>query len=499
MEQPPPPQPAPSFASFLSRSVVGLSEPLPSSAADDDVKAGGSGSDDDDATRAGIYNFLQVPFNLEPLLLLGYVTCLDCFLQLVTFLPLRVLGALLRALRGHRLTRNQSRHVVRFVLVLSVSSVLLKVDMSHAYHSVRNQATLKLYVIFNVLEIFDKLCGSFGQDILDALDASASALPRGDQWGKRKLTLDFAIALVYTVLHTMVLFYHAVALNIALNSHNNLLITLLISNNFVELKSNVFKRIERENLFQVACSDVVERFQLSVYLSLVALQFVFVQKVEATAAEWGELGFSFGMIVVSECTVDWIKHAFVIKFNRISPAVYAAFVRVICTDACRQSGMGVVGGASIRDGRGGDSGGNHAAPAAAHPADAAADRPPKPPAKPGHVMFSPRVPRGDTGSESDFSALPAARMGFGPLPLLCLVIRIVGHDVAPRLYFGHASGWALAALVWVALCLLKVLTSIVVLGVACAKSAEPPRKEDEQIAAYLSGIQRYSLHGKAVV
>ena len=46
---------------------------------------------------------------------------------------------------------------------------------------------------------------------------------------------------------------------------------------------------------------------------------------------------------------------------------------------------------------------------------------------------------------------------------------------------------------------LKVLTSIVVLGVACAKSAEPPRKEDEQIAAYLSGIQRYSLHGKAVV
>lgn len=114
-------------------------------------------------------------------------------------------------------------------------------------------------------------------------------------------------------------------------------------------------------------------------------------------------------------------------------------------------------------------------------------------------MFTPRVPRGDMGSESEFSALPAARMGFGPLPLLCLVIRVVGHDVAPRLYLGHSSGWALALLVWLVLCLAKVLTSIVVLGIACVKSAEPPRPEDEQIAAYLSGIQRYSLHGKGLM
>ena len=64
------------------------------------------------------------------------------------------------------------------------------------------------------------------------------------------------------MLHTGVLFFHAVALNVALNSHNNILVTLLISNNFVELKSNVFKRVERENLFQVSCADVVERFQL---------------------------------------------------------------------------------------------------------------------------------------------------------------------------------------------------------------------------------------------
>ena len=30
--------------------------------------------------RSGVYNFLQVPCNLEPMLSFGFVTCLDCFL-----------------------------------------------------------------------------------------------------------------------------------------------------------------------------------------------------------------------------------------------------------------------------------------------------------------------------------------------------------------------------------------------------------------------------------
>ena len=63
-----------------------------------------------------------------------------------------------------------------------------------------------------------------------------------------------------------------VALNVAINSHNNVLLTLLISNNFTELKISVFKRVEVENLFQIACADACERFQISVYLTIVALQ-----------------------------------------------------------------------------------------------------------------------------------------------------------------------------------------------------------------------------------
>ena len=43
-------------------------------------------------------------------------------------------------------------------------------------------------------------------------------------------------------------------LNVAINSFNNALLTLLLSNQFVEIKGSVFKRFEKENLFQLACS-----------------------------------------------------------------------------------------------------------------------------------------------------------------------------------------------------------------------------------------------------
>uniref|UniRef100_A0A7S2G4J5 Protein TAPT1 homolog n=1 Tax=Haptolina brevifila TaxID=156173 RepID=A0A7S2G4J5_9EUKA len=436
----PPATGAPSFSSFIAKQL-GWEGYTDEQANTDDA--------DIAQRRATVYNFLQVPWNLEPLLGFGYITCLDCFLQMVTFLPLRVLGAVIKLACRRRLSRTQLCDMLRSLLIVCVSLFLQRLlpDMSHTYHSVRNQATLKLYVIFNLLEVFDKLCASFGQDILEAFFDSASQ-PR--RW-RGELPFTFIIALIYVLLHTMVLFYHAVALNIALNSHNNMLITLLISNNFVELKSNVFKKCEKQNLFQVACSDVVERFQVSIYLSIVALQSIFVQKDALSNSELNELGISFAMIVASEFTVDWIKHAFIIKFNRISPTVYGAFLRILCADACRPAGDD--------------------------------NRPRSPTTRP------------TWGSPSEHSAPVASRMGFVPVPLLCLVLRVLGHDVLPRIYFGHPSGWMLCLLIWLLFCFLKVLTSITLLGYACAASGP----EEAPANDFLSGIERYTLFGKGVM
>lgn len=56
------------------------------------------------------------------------------------------------------------------------------------------------------------------------------------------------------VAHTLVLFFQMVTLNVAVNSYSNALLTLLISNQFVEIKGSVFKKFEKENLFQLSCS-----------------------------------------------------------------------------------------------------------------------------------------------------------------------------------------------------------------------------------------------------
>ena len=52
----------------------------------------------------------------------------------------------------------------------------------------------------------------------------------------------------------MILFYQVMTLNVAVNSYNNALLTLLLSNQFVEIKGSVFKKFEKENLFQLSCS-----------------------------------------------------------------------------------------------------------------------------------------------------------------------------------------------------------------------------------------------------
>lgn len=52
----------------------------------------------------------------------------------------------------------------------------------------------------------------------------------------------------------MVMVYQLISLNVAVNSYDNALITLLVSNQFVEIKGSVFKKFEKDNLFQITCA-----------------------------------------------------------------------------------------------------------------------------------------------------------------------------------------------------------------------------------------------------
>ncbi|GAA5983342.1 hypothetical protein JCM11641_006039 [Rhodosporidiobolus odoratus] len=318
-----------------------------------------------------VTNFLTVPRELEKIILFGVFICLDSFLYTFTILPIRAFVALLNlaintAYNFFRSRTSKKRHLrlshkcdlTKAIILGGTLFFLHRVtDASKMYHGVRGQETIKLYVLFNVLEIADRLCCSFGQDLQDSL-FSRQTLGRkkdGSHPHIRPLAL-FGLNLAYVLAHSLVLFYQLVTLNVAINSYSNALLTLLLSNQFVEIKGSVFKKFEKENLFQLTCADIVERFQLALMLFIIALRNLIELSSASSSSLFSFLPASFRslatfslpslptlsllqaifspavVVLVSECFVDWLKHAFITKFNHIRPGVYGRFVDVLCKD-----------------------------------------------------------------------------------------------------------------------------------------------------------------------
>ncbi|KAK2012116.1 eukaryotic membrane protein family [Colletotrichum eremochloae] len=251
-------------------------------------------------------------------------------------------------------------------VILFSSLFLMKLDASRMYHFIRAQDGIKLYVIYNVLEVGDRLLSALGQDIFECL-FSSETLSRNSS-GRSKVLLPlgmFVLALIYNVIHSVALYYQVITLNVAVNSYSNALLTLMISNQFVEIKSTVFKRFEKDNLFQLTCADIVERFQLWIMLFIIGMRNIVEVgglSVPGAGSENSDLGgsgamplhspsilpFSFTIlpswvwsgevlspfliVIGSEMLVDTIKHAYVNKFNNIKPTFYSRILDILCKD-----------------------------------------------------------------------------------------------------------------------------------------------------------------------
>jgi hypothetical protein len=297
-----------------------------------------------------------------------------------------------RKVRRHRRTKSvpsallpdDKADILKGLLIISTCLILMRLDASRMYHWVKGQATIKLYVIYNGLEVGDRLLSAIGQDVLECL-FSREALERGPD-GHSKVLRPFwlfLLALAYTVVHATALFYQVITLNVAVNSYSNALITLLMSNQFVEIKSTVFKKFEKENLFQLTCADVVERFQLWLMLLIIASRNVveagglsaglsafgssssyfsptstnssntmnqpprpaasilprsftllpnILSSLTAYAPVIGHVLGPFLVVLGSEMLVDWLKHSYISKFNNTRPAIYGRFLDVLAKD-----------------------------------------------------------------------------------------------------------------------------------------------------------------------
>ena len=254
-----------------------------------------------------------------------------------------------------------------------------------------------------MLEVGDRLFSAFGQDTIDALFWTATE-PKDSKRQHVGLVPHFLLTVLYVILHSLLVLLQATTLNVAVNASNKALLTIMMSNNFVEIKGSVFKKFDKNNLFQVSCSDVRERFHLFSLLLVVIVQ---------TMKEYGWKEQSFWdlapdclWVLASEFFVDWIKHAFITRFNEIPSEVYKDYTINLAYDLAQT--------------------------------------------KQKHAF-------------SDHSDIVSRRMGFIPLPLSVVIIRVIGSAVK-----SDSTGTLLLfVLGYFCLLSLRILCSIIILGKAC--------------------------------
>ncbi|CAG9787739.1 unnamed protein product [Diatraea saccharalis] len=382
----------------------------------------------------------------------GFFQCADSLLFVYTFLPLRFIMAFWSFV--NRLFRKCFRFytnchksilkpaetcdVLKGFILLVCSILMCYIDTNMMYHLVKSQSVMKLYIFYNMLEVGDRLFSAFGQDTIDALFWTATE-PRDRRREHLGLIPHLLFAMTYVFLHSLLVLFQATTLNVAFNSNNKSLLIIMMSNNFVELKGSVFKKFDKNNLFQVSCSDVRERLHLSVLLFIVVLQ---------TMKEytWREERFwilapDCVLVLTFEVIIDWVKHAFITRFNEIPYGVYREYTVSLAYDVAQTR---------------------------------------------------------QKYAFSDHSDLVARRMGFIPLPLGVVITRVLVHAV-------KIDGFAAILLIFIAyLCLLtiRVLVSIVILGKACDLIAQhqmekneshhttPKKEQKESIKEILSTVHK---------
>eukprot|EP00775_Hariotina_reticulata_P010750 gene10750-10906_t len=298
--------------------------------------------------RDRVYNFLlHVPYQMERIMMFGCCLNFYSFLGQLTILPLRCLRSFWQLLSqlwlpgpraaagrrgssGSRLTGAQLYDLLCVLLLLGAVTVLSQIKPGVIYYWMKDITSefLKIQVVFNALEILDKILSNFGVDVLEALSSTCTLFTRHDI-GLMQLVWDMAVAFLIVTTHGGVLMCQAMVFAVVMNSKRNALLALMIATNFVELKGNVYKRTDTNKLWMLACMDIVERFHL-----MLVLCFVVVEDISNSGTwlpSWVTLR-ECGRIYLWEVIIDVSKHAVLGKFNDIRPGIYREYMRDLCSE-----------------------------------------------------------------------------------------------------------------------------------------------------------------------
>jgi len=142
----------------------------------------------------------------------------------------------------------------------------------------------------------------------------------------------YFLYMIYSLFHTGLMFLHLITLNVCMNSGSNNLITLIFSESFAELKSVVFKKMPKEVMLQVSCSDVVEHFKILIMVFLIHVQTFCHLPFERYVDWFWDKSQVLVILAISELTIDLLKHGYLIKFNKHRSKMYRIFTTRLAMD-----------------------------------------------------------------------------------------------------------------------------------------------------------------------
>jgi len=197
------------------------------------------------------------------------------------------------------------------------------------YHWIKSQEVIKLYVVYNSLEILDRMLCSFGSDTLEAL-AHSCLLFSESKSTRLALFQDLVVCAAVLLVHAATLMCQAITFSVAVNSSNSNLIALLISNNFVEIKGSIFKKMDQMRLEKLIKQDSVELFHI-----IISLTFVLVESMihHSSLVPPARALQACGLIFITEVVVDSVKYSFMSKYNALRPGLYEELQRDLAKKA----------------------------------------------------------------------------------------------------------------------------------------------------------------------
>jgi len=266
-------------------------------------------------------DLLKVPAKLERTMFYGVLLCIDSLLYDITLMPISAGVGLLRYFTGFQISTTQRIDLLRFsLLFFSVLIFNLYVDFSVLYHYLRAQSLLKLYFIFNMLEILERLVRSWGSDLMDSLVAKVA-----ERSADSSLAVNWIFSLFYNCVHAHVHFWRVLLVSVALVSADSSMFMIVLTNNFSEIKS-VFKKYEQRSVYPLLCSDIVERIYLLIDVGLIL--FSLFTSPQKRRMPMGDILFWIAAMALLEVVTDWVKFLCISKFNELPSSIFDDFHRL---------------------------------------------------------------------------------------------------------------------------------------------------------------------------